>query len=610
MLGVLGGRLAWLQLVEGARYKTLSDKNRINIKMLAPSRGQIYDRFGVPLAVNEQSFRVLMVPEQADDVESSLRSLQKLVSLTDEEVDRVLQDSKKIASFLPLEVKGGLSWEDVATIEVNLPDLPGLSIDVGEVRSYPYGNSTAHIVGYVSSVSRSEINDNPMFSLPGFKTGKTGIEKTLDEELRGRAGTSQIEVNAYGRGVRELGRRPSESGKNVVLSVDIDLQNFLQERLNKEKSASAVVMDAHTGAIYALASSPGFDANGFTRGLSASDWEAMLADPGHPLTNKAVAGQYPPASTFKMVTLLAALEDGKINERTSVYCPGHYDYGGHRFHCWKLSGHGHMDMVSALAESCDTFFYKISIDIGIEKIAAMARRLGLGQKFGFELQEERPGLMPDKDWKMGHFGKPWRIGETIVASIGQGYILSTPLQLAVMTARLVNGGYEVKPWMTSYLGEQPVGVTSWPKLDFNEKHLKLIDKGMDRVVNHSTGTAYRARIETPGMEMGGKTGTAQVKRTTMAQRLAGPDQDVPWEHRHHALFVGYAPAKNPRYVCSVVIEHGGGGSAVAAPFASELLAYTQKRNPAAKPPQMAGSRQGPRRQDDLSVSRSIAKSER
>ncbi len=581
LLGVLGGRLAWLQLVEGTRYKTLSDKNRINIKMLAPSRGQIYDRFGEKLAVNEQSFRVLIVREQAKDIERSLRALQKLIALDENDINRVLKESRKVASFLPLEVKDGLTWEEVSTIEVNLPDLPGLSIDTGEVRSYPYGISTAHIVGYVSSVNSSEVGENPLFSLPGFKTGKTGIEKYWDERMRGKAGASQVEVNAFGRGVRELGRRSSETGDDVTLHLDMALQEFVQKRLDQEKSASAVIMDAFTGGVYALASSPGFDPNGFTKGLSATDWEALLSNSGHPLTNKAVAGQYPPASTFKMVTALAALEEEVITKDTRVYCPGHFDFGGNRFHCWDLGGHGSVDVVAALAESCDTFFYKVSIDLGIEKIAAMARRLGLGMAPNFDLPEARMGLMPDKNWKMGHFGKPWRTGETIVASIGQSYILSTPLQLAVMTARLVNGGLSVEPSLTAYIGKQAVNNNVWPELGFKKEHLEVIKKGMDRVVNHSTGTAQRSKIETPGMEMGGKTGTAQVKRITMAQRLAGFEpEDLPWQHRHHALFVGYAPVSDPRYICSVVIEHGGSGSGVAAPLARDLLIYTQQRDPA------------------------------
>ncbi len=581
-LTILGGRLAWLQVAQGERYKTLSDKNRINIKMLAPSRGQIVDRFGVPLAVNNQNFRVLIVPEQTGDLEKSLRSLQKYIELEEEDIQGALKQASKSAKFVPIEIKDDLSWEDVAKIEVNLPELPGLSVGVGEIRSYPYGVSTAHIVGYVGAVSKTEVGGDPVLSLPGFKIGKTGIEKKFDLEMRGRAGNSHVEVNVVGREVRELNRQNSVVGKRITLTVDGELQRFVQTRLEKEKSASAVVMDAHTGAVYALSSSPGFDPNLFTKGLSATMWEELLADSGHPLTNKAIAGQYPPGSTFKMVTALAALEAGLLTSQKSVFCSGYYEYGSDRFHCWKRGGHGTVNLVSALAESCDTYFYEISTKVGIDRIAAMARKLGLGQKLDFDLKEERPGLVPDKNWKLGHFGEVWRPGETIVAGIGQGYLQTTPLQLAVMTARLVNGGFAVKPWMTGYVGNRPGVDVSWPKMDMNKWHLELIKKGMNRVVNHENGTAFASRIKAPNMSMGGKTGTAQVRRITMQQRLDGVEnKDLPWNHRHHALFVGYAPIHKPRYICSVVVEHGGGGSSSAAPIAKELLLEVQRRNPAA-----------------------------
>lgn len=580
-LGVLGARLAWLQVVQSTRYKTLSDKNRINMKMVAPSRGQIVDRFGVPLAINNQNFRVLVVPEQADDLERSLRGLQGLVSLDERQIQNILEKAKKSASFVPLEVKDDLSWEEVTKIEVNLPDLPGLSIDVGELRSYPYGESTAHIVGYVGLPSRAELSGDTVLTLPGFKIGKTGVEKALDGDLRGMAGAVQVEVNVVGREVRELKRQNSASGRRVVLTIDGELQRFMQQRLAQEKSASAVIMDVHTGAVYALASYPAFDPNMFTRGLSAATWEELLANPGYPLTNKAIAGQYPPASTFKMITALAGLRAGKITTGRTVYCPGHYDYGGDRFHCWKASGHGSVDLVDALAKSCDTYFYEIATEIGIDNIAATAREMGLGQKLGFDLPEENPGLVPNKDWKMGYHGSSWKPGETIVASIGQGYLQSTPLQLVVMTARLVNGGYAVQPWITAYVGDQLARRGQWPKMDVDQWHLALIKRGMDRAINHQDGTAYSSRIEKAAMAMGGKTGTAQVKRITREQRAMGiKNEDLPWRHRHHGLFVGYAPFNKPRYACCVVVEHGVGGSVSAAPMARDLLVEAQKRDPA------------------------------
>ncbi|HBR68631.1 MAG TPA: penicillin-binding protein 2 [Rhodospirillaceae bacterium] len=587
-LAVLGGRLAWLQVAQGSRYRTLSDQNRINVKILPPSRGQIVDRFGVPLALNNQNYRVLIIPEQTDSIEKSLRSLQALIELKEEKIKKVLKQVKASPKFVPIEVRDDLSWEDVAKIEVNLPDLPGLAIDVGEIRSYPFGASTAHIVGYVSGVSQTEDSEDPVLKIPGFKVGKTGIEKTFDLELRGKPGNAEVEVNVVGREVRELRREPSKEGDRIVLTIDGELQRFTQGRIEQERSASAVVMDAHTGAVYALASNPGFDPNVFSKGLSAATWEELLADPGRPLTNKAIAGQYPPGSTFKMVTALAALELGMITSNTSFFCPGHYKFGDGKFHCWKKGGHGTVNLIDALAQSCDVFFYEISTKIGIDKIAETAKRLGLGHKLDFELREEKPGLIPDKNWKEANFGETWQPGETIVASIGQGYMQATPLQLAVMTARLVNGGRAVKPWIAAYAGDKFVGHDSnWPDMGLDKWHMELIRKGMDSVVNHERGTAKGSRIEEPGMEMGGKTGTAQVKRITMKQRLEGVlNEDLPWNFRHHALFVGYAPLDKPRYVCSVVVEHGGGGSTAAAPLAKELMIEVQRRDPAATQPQM------------------------
>ncbi len=582
LLGVLGGRLAWLQVAKGGQYKTLSDRNRINMRILAPSRGQIVDRYGVPLAVNEQNFRVLIVPEQTENIEISLRKLQETINIPEENIQEVLKDVKKSAKFVPIEVKDDLSWEDISKIEVNLPDLPGMITDIGERRSYPLGPATAHLVGYVGAVDKSEIKEDPVLSLPGFKIGKTGIEKRFDKELRGEKGLSEVEVNVIGREVQELKTEGSTSGERITLTIDGELQRFAQTRLSQDRSASAVVMDAHTGAVYALASYPSFDPNLFTSGISAAAWEELLADPAHPMNNKAISGQYPPASTFKMVTALAGLRAGKVTSRRSSFCKGYYELGKDRFHCWKKGGHGWVGLEEALSGSCDVYFYELAAEIGIDKIAETARMMGLGHKLDFDLSEERPGLVPDKNWKMGYNGKKWQLGETVVASIGQGYLQTTPLQLAVMTARLVNGGYEVKPWLIEGdLSPNSAHSKKWPKLDIDPDHLKQIKSGMDRVVNSPKGTAYGSRIQEVGFEMGGKTGTGQVQRITMQQRATGvKNEDLEWKSRHHALFVGYAPLDNPRYVCSVVVEHGIGGSRAAAPLARDIMEEVQRRDPA------------------------------
>lgn len=581
-LGLLSWRLAWLQISQNEKYRTLSDKNRINIKMLSPVRGLIVDRHGKAMAENAQNFRVLLIPEQTGNLEKALSSLQKLIPLTQHDIQKVLKQAERSPKFVPLVVKDNLEWDDVARVEVNLPDLPGIMIDVGEIRHYPMGHATAHLIGYVGAVSQADKTNDPVMNLPGFKIGKSGLEKTYDADLRGKAGAAEVEVNVVGREVRELGRTPGLPGARVQITIDAGLQDYVQRRLGLVRSASAVVMDVHSGAVYALCSSPSFDPNVFTRGLPPEIWEELLADPALPLNNKAVGGQYPPGSTFKMITALAGLEEGVISRHSTAFCPGHYDYGDSRFHCWKRPGHGRVDVIAALAESCDTYFYKMATDLGIDRLANYCRMFGLGDKFGFELSEERPGLIPTQAWKRANFKEGWHPGESIVASIGQGYILTTPLQLAVMTARLVNGGFAVKPWVTGFVGAKPGVVPEWPKIPVKNEHLRMMAEGMERVVNHQKGTAYGARIKEPGFEMAGKTGTAQVRRITKQQRAEGvKNSDLPWNQQHHALFVGYAPYTNPQYVTAVVVEHGGGGSAVAAPIARDILIETQKRNPQA-----------------------------
>jgi len=582
-LGILGARLAWLQIAQGKRYKTLSDKNRINIKILPPPRGQIVDRFGVPLAVNAQTYRVLIISEQSDDVKSSLKLLQNIIDVEDKDIKRVMEEVSKAAKFIPIKIREGLFWDEVAKVEVNLPDLPGIFIDVGDIRSYPYRDATAHIVGYVRSVSKEDLekDNDPVLRLPGFRIGKTGIEKFYDSPLRGKAGAAEVEVNVIGREVRELKRKNAVSGKRVTLTIDGELQRYAMEVLSVHKSASAVVMDAHSGAIYAMASYPAFDPNIFVRGFSSDEWKEITDNPGRPQTNKAISGQYPPGSTFKMVTALAGLKAGVISKNTSVFCSGKYEFGNSTFHCWKKYGHGDVDLNKALEQSCDTYFYKMATEVGIDAIADMARRLGLGQKLGLELAQERAGIIPDVAWKKRVLGQKWYQGETIISSIGQGNVLATPLQLAVMTARMVNGGFAVKPWITGYLEDQFLGREQWDSLGISKAHLKLVMQGMESVVNGKRGTARASSIDREGFEMAGKTGTSQVQRITMDQRRQGiKNEDLPWKQRHHALFVGYAPMKKPRYVCSVVVEHGIGGSRAAAPIAKLLLEQTQMRDPA------------------------------
>jgi penicillin-binding protein 2 len=583
-LGALGGRLYYLQVVERDRYAMLAEDNRISLRLLPPSRGVVSDRHGRVLAVNRQNFRVSIVAEQARDVQRTLDLLSGVIGLSEAELRKVQRDIQRHRRFVPVTVKENLTWEQAATIEVNAPELPGVSIDVGEIRYYPYGPSTAHVLGYVSTVSERELRaePDPLLTLPGFRIGKNGVERLHDRALRGSAGTTQLEVNAVGRVIRELDRVEGQPGREVRLTLDIGLQEMVQTRLALETSASCVVMDANTGGVYALCSSPSFDPNLFPGGIGAETWEELLADPTAPMTNKAVAGQYAPGSTFKMVVALAALEHGAIAPRQTVFCPGHMELGDHRFHCWKRGGHGHMDMVSAISESCDVYFYELARRLGIDRIHDMALRFGMGAPTGIDLPGERPGLIPNRAWSLGRHGRPWQQGESLVAAIGQGAVLATPLQLAVMTARMVNGGFAVAPHVTMQVAGGAPEQTSWPSLGIPRQHLDVVMRGMFEVTMDRSGTAWRARAEDPALAFAGKTGTSQVRRITMAERERGivRNEDRPWRHRDHALFVGYAPLQTPRYAVAVVVEHGGGGSAVAAPIARDVIAETLRRDPA------------------------------
>ncbi len=583
LLSLLAGRMYQLQVIESDKYKTLADENRINLRLLPPPRGTIVDRYGRALAVNQENYRVTLVAEQVNDINTMLDTLSGIISLEDYERHRILRAVRRRRGFVPVTVRENLDWRDVSRIEVNAPDLPGLSIEVGQSRQYPFAEDFAHVLGYVSAVSEKEVTGDPLLELPGFKVGKNGVERVFDLNLRGKAGNTQVEVNAVGRVIRELSRQEGQPGVDLRLTIDRDLQKLAADRLKEEKSASAVILDIHNGDVLALSSVPGFDPNEFVTGLSSKTWRRLINDPYAPLTNKAISGLYAPGSTFKMVVALAALEARIVAPDHRVFCRGHTQLGNARFHCWKRHGHGWQDMYDAHQNSCDVYFYDIAKRIGIDRIAAMATRFGLGTKTGIELPSEKGGVIPTRAWKKALIGTAWQQSETLISGIGQGFILTTPLQLAVMTARIANGGKAVLPRLIRAAEvdgkeEEPV----FKDLGISKRSLDVVREGMNRVTNVQQGTAYRVRISEEGMEMSGKTGTAQVRRISKAERDTRvlKNHERPWRERDHALFVGYAPSDNPRYAVSVIVEHGGGGSKVAAPIARDLLLATQKRDPA------------------------------
>ena len=583
LLSLLVGRMYQIQVVESDKYKTLADENRINLRLLPPPRGTIVDRYGRALAVNQENYRVTLVAEQVRDINTMLDTLSGILPLEDYERQRILREVRRRRGFVPVTVRENLDWRDVSRIEVNAPDLPGLSIEVGQSRQYPFAEDFAHVLGYVSAVSENDVTGDPLLELPGFKIGKNGIERVFDLNLRGKAGNSQVEVNAVGRVIRELSRQEGQPGADLRLTIDRDLQKLTAGRLKEEKSASAVVMDIHNGDVLALSSVPGYDPNEFVTGLSSKSWSRLINDPYAPLTNKAISGLYAPGSTFKMVVALAALEGRIVASDHPVFCRGHTQVGNARFHCWKRHGHGWQDMYEAHQNSCDVYFYDIAKRTGIDRIAEMAKRLGFGAKTGIELPSEKGGVIPTRAWKKALTGTPWQQGETLISGIGQGLILTTPLQLAVMTARIGNGGKAVVPRLIRSVDEDGEEVEPiFKDIGISKRSLDVVREGMNRVTNVRQGTAYRARISEEGMEMSGKTGTAQVRRISKAERETRvlKNHERPWRERDHALFVGYAPSDNPRYAVAVVVEHGGGGSKVAAPIARDLLLETQKRDPA------------------------------
>lgn len=597
LIGVLGARLYYLQAVESERYATLADENRIDVRPVAPPRGEILDRYGIALAQNRQNHRVLLLPEEAGDVDTVLNRLAQVIALDSDERARVREGMARRADFVPLLVREDLSWDEVSRVEVNAPNLPGVAIDTGLLRHYPLRAAAAHPVGFVGAVNEDELADgDPMLAMPGVRVGKTGIERRYEASLRGEAGQRQVEVNAVGRVTRELAYDGGQAGDTVSLTLDSGLQAYLADRLGEHRSSAGVVMDARSGEVYALAGYPSFDPNRFATGVDSAYWRELTNDPTAPLTNKPVQGLYAPGSTFKMMVMLAGLEAGVVGPETTHTCWGHLDYGGERYHCWRQSGHGEINLTGALRESCDVYFYQVAREVGVDRIAAMARRFGLDAPTGIELTGEQGGVIPTRAWKREALNAPWHGGETLITGIGQGYCQATPLQLAVMTARLVNGGRAVTPRLTRHVGGvgaelgRPIAEAS--PMAVASDHLALVNRAMREVTEDPRGTAYNARIPEDGAAMGGKTGTSQVREITQAEREEGlPDEaEKPWRLRHHALFVGYAPLSAPRYVTAVVVEHGGSGSQVAAPTARDILLEAQRRAPAGN---IADGRQEP-----------------
>ena len=575
-MGVVGvtlaARMAYLSIFEGEQYRLASEENRVQLRLVPPRRGWIVDRNGKPLALNKPDYRLELIPEQVGDLDTAMARLTNLLGLTFEDELRIRADIAIQPGYMPVEVKRDLDWPTFAGLNVQVADMPGLQPVRAFSRVYPDADQFAHLLGYVGAPTPEQYKaqKDPLLIFPGFRIGKDGIERHEDRALRGKAGARREEVTARGKVVRELDTRGDTPGDTLKLTIDRDLQSFTARRLG-DNSASVIVIDCLTGDVLTMVSMPAYDPNVFSTRVPAKLWKALQDDDHNPLLNKSAMGLYPPGSTFKMVTALAVLESG-VTPDQGVRCTGKYKLGNNTWHCHSRRGHGGVDLHTALPKSCDVYFYAFGRQVGIDPIADMARRLGLGQKYDLPLPGQAAGIVPDTAWKYKRYGKPWSTGETLNTAIGQGYLIANPLQLAVMTARIASGRAVVPRLLAPADGAAPAQFES---LGIPEEHLQIVRQGMYDVINSGIGTARGGRSPIQGVHFAGKTGTAQVRRITMDERRRGVKRNeaLPWKQRDHALFVAFAPTEQPRYAVSVIIEHGIAGGRYAAPIARDVLTF-------------------------------------
>ncbi|HEV2568181.1 penicillin-binding protein 2 [Sphingomonas sp.] len=558
---LLAGRMAWISVMENERYSLLSESNRVNLTLIPPRRGWIVDRNGKPIAINRTDFRVDLIPDRVEDKEHVLGVLRTLLQLSDDEVQRIRDDLEESAGFKPVQVAEDLDWEKFAAVSVRLNELPGVSPTRGYSRFYPDGAAVGHLIGYVGAASAKQYEEqkDPLLITPGFKIGKEGVEKVLEPRLRGQPGAKRIEVTARGKLVRELTTRGDVPGNTLKLTIDEPLQLYAARRLGPN-SGSAIVIDCETGGILCMASMPSYDPNSFSDGIGRDEWRMLSEDERRPLYNKALQAMYPPGSTFKPIHALAILAAG-IGPEETVHCPGGYRLGNRFFRC--LGRHGTVNMTRAIAKSCNTYFYAMGRRIGIGRIAEASRIAGLGKKYDLPTPSQNYGTVPDAEWKQRKYKQQWTESDTLNAAIGQGYVLVTPLQLAVAAARIASGRI-LEPELIA--AKAKPGARSLP---VPPEFLEAVRVGMTQVVN-GDGTAGRSRLPLEGIQMAGKTGTAQVRRIAGGQRGG---LGVPWKYRDHGLFVFFAPADKPRYAGAVVVEHGMSGSGAAAPVARDMMTF-------------------------------------
>ena len=583
VFGGIAARLYDLQVTQHGKYALLARQNSISERLVAPERGLITDRFGTILAGNQQHWRALFMQALSPAPQAVLQNFFALVNVTDDEQARIAQDLASRPGYIPVLLKDFLDWQDMAAIEVNTPNLPGVVVEVGASRIYPLGAIAAHAVGYVARPNRREASADTVLALPGMRVGRNGVEDVQDGALRGEPGFVQTETNVHGELVREVAHDAGTPGQTVALALDTGLQQLAVQSLSGNAGAVAM-LDATTGEILALASTPGFDPGLFDKGVPATVWDGWMTDARDPLQNKATSGLFAPGSTFKPTVALAAMKSGALTGDTILTCTGSFTLGDHVFWCDNHVAHGSINLPTALQVSCDVFFYQVALMVGIDRMAEMASRLGLGVDLGADLPNVSAGLVPTLAWARSR-GIHWAEGSTVVQGIGQGYTQLTPLALATMIARVATGS-AVGPHITRRVGgvlQNGADPDDWPDLGVDDTHLATLRQGLFEVVNTPSGTAYASRLDLPNVQMAGKTGTAQVHNNTAAEKQKNfNDMTMAWEDRPNALFVGYAPADNPHYAIAVVVEHGNFGAQSAAPIAKAMMTYAIQNDPAGR----------------------------
>ena len=581
LFGVLGGRLYQLQVLRAEDYASLSENNRFNYNILIPSRGRILDRSGEVLAMNRQDYRVEIIAEQVKDIDATLDKIDEVIELDDPTRERIKKDIRKHAKFVPVLVEDHLSWSDFSALNIRAPEIPGVVPTVGEGRTYPFEGAFCHVLGAVGKAKPSDVekDKDPLLRQPTFRIGQSGVEKGAEDRLRGEAGRLKVEVNAVGRIVREWPEENNRArpGQDVWLTIDAPLQTHAVEQF-KDDSGGVVVMDVQTGEVRTLLSMPVYDGNRIVSGISSEELASMNSDPKTPFNNKAVKGNYPPASTFKMCVMIAALESGLVDPEERIICTGHMQVGNKKFHCWRRRGHGPVNLLQSLQYSCDVYYYEMAHRIGIDVVHDIAVRLGMGQSYDLGILTRSSGLIPNRAWKQERQRDGWRLGDSLNSFIGQGYVLATPLHLAIMTARIANGKKAVTPHMI--IGET---VPEFADLSFNPEHLDVVREAMRQVCMVPGGTAYRdfpLGRQAGDIEMAGKTGTGQVTGISASERATGVirNRDKEWRFRDHSIFVGYAPFDKPRFAVGTIVEHGGSGSGRAATISRALLQKALERD--------------------------------